>query len=281
MKTFRQMITWLVLVTALLAQCQVLAGDSERPLLVLYAFPEEGQELANRMTVDKCDTLMGRPVRSGILAGNSVVVAESGMGMTNAAMMTQLLIDKFNPRGVVFSGIAGAIDSSVHIGDIVICRKWATHDYVYIGKDSTQCQPVISFSGSADSVVELTFFDADSSYLRAAEAVSSDELPFKSITSQRPRVLLEGVGVSGNAFIDNAGKRAWLQQVFGAHVTDMESAAVAQVCTANNLPFIVSRSTSDLAGGSGSESAQKELNRFFEVAAGNSALFVISLIERL
>jgi len=56
---------------------------------------------------------------------------------------------------------------------------------------------------------------------------------------------------------------------------------VAQVCTANNLPFIVSRSASDLAGGSGSESAQKELNRFFEVAAGNSALFVISLIERL
>ena len=45
------------------------------------------------------------------------------VGMTNAAMTTQELISRFHPRGLVFSGIAGAIDSSVHIGDLVYLLK--------------------------------------------------------------------------------------------------------------------------------------------------------------
>ena len=72
-----------------------------------------------------------------------------------------------------------------------------------------------------------------------------------------------------------------LQTEYHAWVVDMETAAVAQVCAVNSLPFIGFRSASDLAGGSQSGSAQEELNRFFQVAADNSSAVVIRFLEEL
>jgi len=59
------------------------------------------------------------------------------------------------------------------------------------------------------------------------------------------------------------------------------SGAGAQVCTVNDVPFIVFRSASDLGGGSGSESAKDELQGFFKVATNNSSMLVIKLLEQL
>jgi adenosylhomocysteine nucleosidase len=76
-------------------------------------------------------------------------------------------------------------------------------------------------------------------------------------------------------------KREWLREKFDAQIVDMESAAVVQVATLNSVPVLVVRSCSDLAGGSGSSTAQDELREFFEVAADNSASFVLELLNEL
>ena len=281
MKSILQWLVCLLVTASLAAQSQRQAETPNQPILILYAFAQEGQELAGQMIVEKCDTLLGRAVRSGMLGGKPVMIVESGVGMTNAAMMTQMLIDRFRPEGLVFTGIAGAVDSSVHIGDIVICTKWATHDYVNIGPDKTVPRSVNSYLASADSIARLRFIDADSAYLSVASVVSDQALSFEGINSRFPKVLMGVVGVSGNAFVDNAEKRDWLRTEFGACITDMESAAVAQVCLANRIPFIVFRSASDLAGGTRGQSARDELNRFFEIAAKNSAIFVVNFIAKL
>ncbi|MCK4633066.1 MAG: phosphorylase, partial [candidate division Zixibacteria bacterium] len=80
---------------------------------------------------------------------------------------------------------------------------------------------------------------------------------------------------------DRKETREWLASEFAADVVDMESAAVGQVCTVNDVPFIVFRSASDLAGGSGSETAREQLDQFFEVAAFNSSALVIALLGAL
>jgi len=74
------------------------------------------------MTIEKTDTILGRPVQIGRLVDKAVILAESGIGMTNAAMTTQKLIDTFHPKAIIFSGIAGAVDTSIRIGDIVACE---------------------------------------------------------------------------------------------------------------------------------------------------------------
>ena len=56
---------------------------------------------------------------------------------------------------------------------------------------------------------------------------------------------------------------------------------MAQVCMVNQKSFLIFRSASDLAGGSGSDTAHEEINEFFQVAADNSANLLIALLREL
>jgi adenosylhomocysteine nucleosidase len=255
--------------------------ETTQPYLVLYAFGEEGEFLAGEMCLDQTETVLGRTAHIGKLSGKDIVLAESGIGMTNAAMTVQKMINKYNPIAVIFSGIAGGIDSSVHIGDIVVCEKWATHDYGYYGADSFMVTTINIVEAGADSICEKIYFEVDDSLFRIAQKLETVRFAFDSIGSRIPQIKIGGVGVSGNSFIDQVEKRLWLSGQFDALTTDMETAAVAQVCAINGIPFIGFRSASDLAGGSGSESARVEIGQFFKVAANNSAQVVMKFLELL
>jgi adenosylhomocysteine nucleosidase len=251
------------------------------PVLVLYAFSDEGELLAKQMTIEKTEKVLGRTVHIGKLSGKEIVLAESGVGMTNAAMTFQKMIDKYDPSTVIFSGIAGGVDSTVHIGDIVVCRKWVTHDYGYWGADGFKPNSIDIHPAASDSEIEMSQFMVDSLLYSKAQKLGEAIIPLDSIGTRLPKLMVNGVGVSGNSFIDNVDKRKWLSSTFSALVTDMESAAVAQVATVNGIPFIIFRSASDLAGGSGSESARTEIRQFFKVAASNSAQVVIKFLEEI
>ena len=273
---------WFLLLAALPSAAPAVSGESQRrPILILYAFDAEGKLLGSKMAVEKTDTLLGRAVQAGLLEGMDVILSESGIAMTNAAMTTQKLIDTYHPRIVIFTGIAGAIDSLMQIGDIVVCHQWVTHDYGYTGKEGFQPEAIQAYVGNRDSILPVDRFPVDSALLVAAQSIAASGPQLEKIGDRAPKLLVGGTGVSGNAFIDSREKRAWLSQKFSALVTDMESAAVAQVCAANSLPFIVFRSASDLAGGSGSETAGGELQRFFAVAADNSSRVVIEFLSEL
>lgn len=63
-----------------------------------------------------------------------------------------------------------------------------------------------------------------------------------------------------------------------ANVLDMESAAVAQVAYANNVPVIVFRSLSDLAGG---DAGENQMNTFMTLASASSADVVQAFVAAL
>ena len=71
------------------------------------------------------------------------------------------------------------------------------------------------------------------------------------------------------------------EEKLDAQIVDMESAAVVQVARINGVPVLAVRSCSDLAGGSGSSTAKDEIQEFFEVAADNSASFVLEFLKQL
>jgi adenosylhomocysteine nucleosidase len=251
------------------------------PYLILYAFDAEGELLANKMAVDTTQMVLGRKVYIGKLLDKDIVLAESGMGMTNAAMTTQEMIDSFSPRAVFFTGIAGAIDTSINIGDIVICSRWATHDYGYNGAEGFKPTEIRYHKSTSDSSYNTEFFPVDSLLLELAKKLKGGEFSFEKIAQREPKLVISGNGVSGNSFIDNYDKRIWLSEKFQALIVDMETAAVAQVCTVNDVPFIGFRSASDLAGGSGSSTASVEIDQFFNVAAVNSSEVLMKFLQEL
>lgn len=270
--------TLLFIIIGAAAQLGAQSAEPTAPYLILYAFDEEGKLLAAQMNVETRDTLLGREVLRGVLAGKPVVLAECGVGMTNAAMMTQRLIDFAHPRMVLLSGIAGAVDTGVHVGDIVIPARWQQHDYGYWGAGEFQPKGIETYTPTEKQVRRVETFDAS----RAPDLrLDADALGLRPIAARTPRVVTGGTGVSGNCFIDNKEKRIWLAERFGAQVVDMESAAVAQVCTANDRPFLIVRSASDLAGGSGSATAETEMEQFMVSAAHNSAQVMIAILKRL
>jgi adenosylhomocysteine nucleosidase len=275
-KTF--LILFIIILFFLFLSC---GKASHKPEVgILFAFPAEGKLLRSKMALTDSLNTNGRIFWKGRLQGKDVVVVESGVGMTNAAMTTQLLIDKYSPEKIIFTGICGAIDSANHIGDVVIPEKWATHDYGIYNEDGFSPESLgVVLSGESESKYAM-FFPVDKNLLKIAE-ISAEKIidKFKTIGGRIPQVRIGGIGVSGNSFIDQKEKRGWLKEKLDAQIVDMESAGVVQVANINGVPILAIRSCSDLAGGSGSNTAQEELSQFFKVATDNSAILVLEMLS--
>jgi len=57
------------------------------------------------------------------LFGQDAVIVKSGVGKVFAAMVCERLIDVYGPRAVVFTGVAGALNSELDIGDVAIAVR--------------------------------------------------------------------------------------------------------------------------------------------------------------
>ncbi|XP_010540964.1 PREDICTED: bark storage protein A [Tarenaya hassleriana] len=67
----------------------------------------------------------GRRFRIGKLSNESVVIVMVGLGMLNAGVGTQLLVNLFRIKGVLHYGIAGNANVDLEIGDVAIPQYWA------------------------------------------------------------------------------------------------------------------------------------------------------------
>ncbi|MBZ0239949.1 MAG: hypothetical protein K8H77_04670, partial [Cutibacterium acnes] len=112
----------------------VLKLDTTPRVAVMSAFSPEISILLGQTTVETTYTVNGVDFVTGKLAGNDVVLFLSGVSMVNAAMNTQLLIDHFNVTHLIFSGIAGGVNPSYHIGDVVIAAQWGQYQEAYAAR---------------------------------------------------------------------------------------------------------------------------------------------------
>ncbi len=244
----------------------------------MYAFDAEGHLLRSHIALEDSLFSVGRVFWIGKIADKEVIVVNSDVGMTNAAMTAQLLIDRFKPKKIIFTGICGGIDPANGIGDIVIPKFWVTHDYGLYNQEGYKTGWIRVYVPEKKRADTLTFFAVNDDLFKIAGDVKAE---LKPILGRTPKIKVGGNGASGSSFIDQVEKREWLKEKLDAQIVDMESAAVVQVARINQVPVLVVRSCSDLAGGSGSSTARDEIREFFEVAADNSASFVLELLTQL
>lgn len=291
----RFFVTILCLLSALMAAPSQAADllDSTPRVAVIVAFEPEWKALKASVEGARSTTVNGVEFVTGTLGGRNVVLFLSGVSMVNAAMTTQLALDRFDVSGIVVSGIAGGVDPSLHIGDVVVAGRWGQYlEALFAREVDSKFQvplwmesPFPNFGmifpqrvdvRSARAGVEKRFwFEADPGMLAAADKIVAVQLKRctagQACLHDTPRLVVGGNGVSGQAFVDNAAFRQYVFETFKAQVLDMESAAVATVAYANGVPFISFRSLSDLAGGT---ETPNEMEVFFQLASDNSAAVV-------
>lgn len=104
---------------------------------IVSAFGAEADILLAETQGKKTWTIAGQRFTSGKLRGNPVVIVLSGVGMVNAAMSTQRLIDHFRVERLILSGIAGGVNPAHHIGDVVVAERWAIPSETYWNGDGS------------------------------------------------------------------------------------------------------------------------------------------------
>lgn len=213
--------------------------------------------------------LLGIPFRQVRFEGRDLLLFPCGVSLVNAAFTTQLALERFPIRAVLFAGIAGGINPGLQVGDVVVPDQWHHHSeaayfnprpdgrgYVVDGTFRSRGenfgflhpQNVHATRSGLEEPVEMPSFPADPALLDAARRAVR-HLPPLGHAGRTSRVQVGGHGVSGPVFMDHREYREWVRRVWQADCLDMESTAIAQVCWANRVPCLVVRSLSDLAGG--------------------------------
>ena len=249
-------------------------GPEPAPIVFLSAIDAEFRPIVDALADRETLTVRGLPCVAGTLAGRRAVVAVSGVGKVNAATATALLIERFSPAAVIFSGVAGALDPNLQPGDVVIGETLVQHDLVYHTEEGAVPRSVRNPLNGTENPIALP---ASPRLLALARQVADRaELEPTGGDSRAPRVLM-GTIATGDSFVGSRAKRAELWNDLGAHAVEMEGAAVAQVCYQHGVPFLVVRGLSDRAG----SDARTEARRHLEVAARNAARAALAVGRRL
>ncbi|GAB5558616.1 MAG: 5'-methylthioadenosine/S-adenosylhomocysteine nucleosidase [Synoicihabitans sp.] len=260
-------------------------------------------------------TIKGVNYYLGTYVDEPIIVFVTGVSITNAAMTMQMAFDYFPIKRVLYSGIAGGINESLEKGDVTVPARWYYHDEsAYFNPDGEGGYHVADYfktysnffpenrptglhipdytnfgmifpddvaivMDGIDSPTSMPFFSATPELLTVADRAIERLGELKGLHQNgKAKLFTGGNGVTGSVFADNAEYRVWLRQVFRAEVTEMESAAVGQVCMINEVPWVIIRAVSDLAGG---QEGKNEENLYDDLASDHAAMLLFAMLDEL
>ena len=230
---------------------------------LISALEEEIAQFRSEMAFTQTVQQAGIDFNFGSLSGQQVILLRCGVGKVNAAVATQVLIDRFGVDAVVFTGLAGALVPHLHRGDVVISNYVVQHDI-----------DLTAFGRRPGEIPELArMIEADPKLLHAA----ADACEKTGVLDENNRQMVVGTIVTGDSFVSDPARIRWLQREFGGIATEMEGGAVGQVCQMNRVPFVVVRVISDGAG----DGAAGEFILFLEEASRVTFRITKQLLEDL
>ena len=192
---------------------------------IICAMAVEVQGLKNLMENSRDESYANMVFTVGTVGNTEVVAVECGVGKVNAAMCTQIMIDRYNPKAVINSGVAGAVSKDVKIYDMVIGTEVLQHD--------------MNATALGDSMGEITFNDGGRIYFPCDNDIVN------KLEKACDKNVFKGRIASGDIFISDVSQRKNINNTFEALACEMEGGAVGHVCFRNNVPFCVFRVISD------------------------------------
>ena len=220
------------LLVSLIPGCNAKAEPSVKTGII-GAIDEEVTSLQKALSDAKITSIGGMDFYEGVLDGESVVIVKCGMGKVNAGNCAQLLISAFGVNRIINTGVAGSLDASIDIGDIVVSTDAVQHDF-----DLT---PLGYAPGELEGIGSLSL-PADPDMRKSA---------VNAVLLCAPEVhVFEGRVCTGDQFISTAEQKEAIIAAFGGLCCEMEGGAIAQICVQNKIPFVIIRAISDKTDGS-------------------------------
>lgn len=225
--------------------------------LILGALDQEIEALLARAVIDSSLHWGPFSLHIGSLEEQQVCIVKCGVGKVLSAMLTQHLIDKYSPRALLFTGLAGALNPDFEIGDIILASDCVQHDL--------DASP-LGFKRGQIPYTDIFSLECDKRLLNSAQTFKSDE-----INIHVGRIL------TGDQFISKSAEIShhYLTSELCGDAVDMEGASVATVATLNQVPFLIVRTISDKADGESPEN----FNNFLPLASKHAAEIVSHILR--
>lgn len=225
---------------------------------IIGAMQEEVSALLNKAEITKENKVLDTVFYEGTIAGKDVVILQGGIGKVNSAVCVSMLLTTYDIEYVINIGSAGGLKDSLNVGDVVVSECVAYHDV-----------DLTAFSRPVGELPDLPrYIPADK------------KLVEKAVNVLRELNINENVGliVSGDQFVSTETQVSKIKKDFAdALCSEMEAASVAHTCYKFNVPFIITRSLSDVFG-KGESSMQ--FDEYLKIASENSAKLCVELIKK-
>jgi len=242
-------------------------------IAIMSAMHEEIASLISVMEMEKTDNYGARTYHVGKFCGENVVVVFSHWGKVAASITATTLINRYAVTEIVFTGVAGAVDSSLSVGDVIIGDTFYQHDMDASPIIDRHEIPLLGRAGiKASAEMQGRLYDAAQIFVREGFKNSFDNSILSKYKLDRPSVRCADIA-SGDKFVANSTISADIVSRLQSVVcVEMEGAAVAQVCESFDMPFAVVRTISD----TGNESADIDFQSFVNEVASTYSIKIVS-----
>ncbi|MFC0309164.1 5'-methylthioadenosine/S-adenosylhomocysteine nucleosidase [Gallibacterium trehalosifermentans] len=225
---------------------------------IVGAMAQEVEILQSLMKNKQEKKLATCTIYEGQIGQHNIALLQSGIGKSAAAMGTTALILTCQPDCIINTGSAGGLNPQLNIGDIIVSDYVSYHD------------------------ADVTAFGYAKGQLPACpEKFSADKKLINTVAEvvhEQGKNAVIGLVCSGDQFINGQETIARIRQDFPAvAAVEMEAAAIAHICYAFNLPFVVIRAISDVAD----KESHISFDEFLPIAVKQSSQIVLATLEKL
>jgi|FLOH01.1.fsa_nt_gi 5'-methylthioadenosine/S-adenosylhomocysteine nucleosidase len=199
---------------------------------------------------------------------HQIYIGLTGIGKVNAGKNTERTILLEKPDVLIFTGVAGAINPSLELGDLVIGSNAIDSEMDCRSFNPELLRGEIPFSG---------------------QRVYSSDLQMIKLAQTFGIKLLNAYIATGSVFLDAEGKNYFVESTGDSLVTqingsprvpdvyDMESSAILQVANEHKVPTLLIRAISDTRNGD----APEDFNRFINDAVNFYTPLVTYILDNL
>ena len=223
---------------------------------IIAALESEVMALRDELKDSKVEHIAGADFHVGKIGKYEVVLMRCGVGKVAAGAGAQAMILAYKPDVIINTGCAGAIDTDLKVGDMVLSDSTVQWDM-----DTTAIGDPRGYISSLDTVeikANKDLVDLIEKYIPRDTAVK------------------RGIVCSGDQFVSNPTQRKTILDNFpNTKCAEMEGAAIGQVCAQNDVPFCVVRCMSDTADGN----SQTDYPTFSKLAGIKSAGVLIKMLN--